>query len=114
MRPNRIGGARPIKTVVLDPGHGGADSGEIGPRGNEKTYTLDVALNAREQLLRTGFKVEMTRASDQTVALEERVAFANRCSDAVFISIHFNSAPGWFRRGNLRARASGCAFECFD
>ena len=94
LRPNKIGSARPIKTVVLDPGHGGADSGATGPFGSEKTYALDVALGARDQLLRTGFKVEMTRSSDQTVALEDRVAFANRFSNAVFISIHFNSAPG--------------------
>ena len=94
LRPNKISNARPIKTVVLDPGHGGADSGAIGPRGNEKTYALDVALSAREQLLRAGFKVEMTGSSDQTVALEDRVAFANQFSNAIFISIHFNSAPG--------------------
>jgi N-acetylmuramoyl-L-alanine amidase len=94
LRPNRINGARPIETVVLDPGHGGADSGAIGPFGNEKTYALDVALSVRDQLLRAGFKVEMTRSGDQTVALEDRVAFANQFSDAVFISLHFNSALG--------------------
>ncbi len=94
LRPNKISSVRPIETVVLDPGHGGADSGATGPFGNEKTYTLDVALSARDQLLRAGFKVEMTRSSDQTVALEDRVAFANQFANAVFISIHFNSAPG--------------------
>ncbi|MGH8092794.1 MAG: N-acetylmuramoyl-L-alanine amidase family protein [Chthoniobacterales bacterium] len=94
LRPNRISSARPVDTVVLDPGHGGADSGTTGPRGNEKTYALDVALTARERLLRAGFKVEMTRSSDRTVSLEERVAFANQFPNAVFISIHFNSGPG--------------------
>jgi N-acetylmuramoyl-L-alanine amidase len=94
LRPDKISGARRIDTVVLDPGHGGDDSGTLGPWGNEKKYALDVALTARENLLRAGFKVEMTRSGDENVALEERVAFANRFPNAVFISIHFNSASG--------------------
>ncbi len=92
LRPNKISGAREIETVVLDPGHGGDDSGTSGRWGNEKTYALDVALTARENLLRAGFKVEMTRSKDDEVSLEDRVAFANRFGNAVFISIHFNSA----------------------
>jgi len=94
LRPNKISGARKIDTVVLDPGHGGEDSGTLGPWGNEKKYALDVALTARENLLRAGFKVEMTRSGDETVPLADRVAFANRFPNAVFISIHFNSASG--------------------
>ncbi len=93
LRPNKISGAREIDTVVLDPGHGGEDSGTAGPWGNEKKYALDVALTAREHLLRAGFKIEMTRDKDVAVSLEDRVAFANRFPSAVFISIHFNSAP---------------------
>jgi N-acetylmuramoyl-L-alanine amidase len=92
LRPNKISGAKKIDTVVLDPGHGGDDSGSAGPWGSEETYALDVALTAREELLRAGFKVEMTRAGDEAVSLEQRVAFANRFPNAVFISIHFNSA----------------------
>ena len=94
LRPNKISGAKKIDTVVLDPGHGGDDSGTSGPWDNEKNYALDVALTARENLLRAGFKVEMTRVRDDSVSLEDRVAFANRFSNAVFISIHFNSAQG--------------------
>ena len=92
LRPNKIRDARKIDTVVLDPGHGGEDSGTSGRWGNEKKFALDVALTTRENLLRAGFKVEMTRSGDQAVALEDRVAFANRFPNAVFISIHFNSA----------------------
>jgi N-acetylmuramoyl-L-alanine amidase len=92
LRPNKISAGKQIDTVVLDPGHGGNDSGTAGPRGNEKNYTLDVALSAREELLRAGFKVEMTRSADQNISLEDRVAFANRFPHALFISIHFNSA----------------------
>ena len=94
LRPHKIAGAKKIETVVLDPGHGGEDSGTAGRWGSEKNYTLDVALAAREDLLRAGFQVQMTHATDQTVSLEERVAFANRFPNAVFISIHFNSARG--------------------
>ena len=94
LRPNKISGAKQIDTVVLDPGHGGDDSGTAGPWGNEKNYTLDVALTARENLLRAGFKVEMTRSGDEAVSLEQRVAFANKFANAVFVSIHFNSASG--------------------
>jgi N-acetylmuramoyl-L-alanine amidase len=94
LRPNKISGARKIDTVVLDPGHGGEDSGSSGPCGTEKDYALDVALMTREHLLGAGFKVEMTRSRDQSVSLEERVAFANQFPNAVFISIHFNSAIG--------------------
>lgn len=93
LRPNRISGTKPITTVVLDPGHGGDDSGAAGPRGSEKEYALDVALAARDRLVRAGFQVEMTRSNDETVSLEQRVAFANRFPNAVFISVHFNSAP---------------------
>jgi N-acetylmuramoyl-L-alanine amidase len=94
LRPNRIANAKPLTTVVLDPGHGGNDSGTTTALGNEKTYTLDVALAARDQLSRAGFNVELTRSGDENLSLVERVAFANRFQDAVFISIHFNSAPG--------------------
>ncbi|MGH7937048.1 MAG: N-acetylmuramoyl-L-alanine amidase family protein, partial [Bryobacteraceae bacterium] len=94
LRPSKIKGASKIETVVLDPGHGGTDNGAAGLRGSEKTYARDVALTAREELLRAGFKVEMTRSGDQTVSLQQRVAFANRFAHALFISIHFNSAPG--------------------
>ncbi|HEY2801319.1 MAG TPA: N-acetylmuramoyl-L-alanine amidase [Chthoniobacterales bacterium] len=93
LRPSKIKGAGKIETVVLDPGHGGTDNGAAGRWGSEKTYALDVALTAREELLRAGFKVEMTRAGDQTVSLEQRIAFANHFAHALFISIHFNSAP---------------------
>lgn len=94
LRPNKISGGKEIDTVVLDPGHGGDDSGTAGPWGSEKNYALDVALAAREDLLRAGFKVEMTRANDKAATLEERVAFANRFPNAVFISLHFNSTAG--------------------
>ena len=94
LRPSRIENAQPVETVVLDPGHGGTDKGAPGPWGSESVFTLDVAMSARAQLLQAGFKVEMTRTTDIGLSLEERIEFANRFSNAVFVSIHFNSGTG--------------------
>lgn len=94
LRPSRIPKTEKIETVVLDPGHGGMDQGASSRWGTEKGFALDVALAARTQLLRAGYKVEMTRTKDTAVSLEDRVSFANRFPHAVFVSIHFNSASG--------------------
>lgn len=94
LRPSRIANAQRITTVVLDPGHGGTDQGTANRFGSEKEFALDVALIARDQLVRAGFTVELTRSTDTGISLEERVEFANRFPDAVFVSIHFNSGSG--------------------
>jgi N-acetylmuramoyl-L-alanine amidase len=94
MRPHRIPNGKKVDTVVLDPGHGGTDQGAANKWGTEKGFALDVALAARDQLQRAGFRVEMTRSTDVGLSLEERVDFANRFPNAVFISIHFNSSSG--------------------
>ena len=90
MRPNRLRNARKIQTVILDPGHGGVDKGASNQWGTEKMFALDVAMHARSHLQRAGYKVEMTRTRDNSISLEDRVTFANRFRDAVFVSIHFN------------------------
>ncbi len=92
MRPGKIQGARPIRTVVLDAGHGGQDSGAVGALGREKQYTLDVVLRARALLLAAGFQVKMTRVTDVFIPLEQRAAFANRHPDGLFVSVHFNKS----------------------
>lgn len=94
LRPSRIQKSEKVDTVVLDPGHGGADNGASSNWGSEKTFTLDVALAARRELMRAGYRVEMTRATDTAVSLEERVRIANRFPHAVFVSIHFNYSAG--------------------
>jgi N-acetylmuramoyl-L-alanine amidase len=90
LQPSRMKNVHKIDTVVLDPGHGGIDSGASNRWGTEKLFALDVAQHARQQLVRAGYKVEMTRSSDTFVPLEDRAAFASRFRNAVFISIHFN------------------------
>ena len=92
MRPSRIQNGVKVDTILLDPGHGGQDSGAASLFGTEKSYTLDVALRTRDLLRAAGFRVYMTRSTDQFVPLEERAAMASRLPNALFISIHFNSS----------------------
>lgn len=91
LRPNRIKGMNPIRTVVIDPGHGGHDRGATSIYGDEKNFALDTSLRLREILLRRGMKVQMTRTTDVFIPLEQRAAFANQYRDAMFVCIHFNA-----------------------
>jgi N-acetylmuramoyl-L-alanine amidase len=80
-------------TVVIDAGHGGHDRGGIpGQRIAEKEMTLDVAQRLKKVLASSGYRVVMTRDSDVFVPLGTRVAIANSYSNAIFVSVHFNSA----------------------
>ena len=81
----------PFDTVIIDPGHGGNDPGAVNRYGKEATYNLAVARILKQQLEARRFKVIMTRNSDHTLSLAERVIYANRFQNAIFISIHFNS-----------------------
>ena len=80
-------------TVVIDAGHGGYDRGGIpGQRVSEKDMTLDVARRLRSVLAASGYRVVMTRDSDVFVPLGTRCAIANSNRNAIFVSVHFNSA----------------------
>ena len=81
-----------VVAVVIDPGHGGIDSGAMALGLQEKALTLDVALRVAEVLEGRGVHVRMTRTSDQAVSLEDRVRIANGAPGAIFVSIHFNDA----------------------
>ncbi len=91
LRPSKIKNAEKIDTIVLDAGHGGHDRGAISPYGCEALYTLDVVKRTRLLLMQAGFKVVLTRSSDIFVPLHERTQIANQYSNALFISVHFNS-----------------------
>jgi len=88
------GGASGVLTVVLDPGHGGHDTGARGPTGlMEKDVVLDLAWRLRRLLQeRLGLRVLMTRTEDVFVPLQERTAIANRAKADFLISIHVNGA----------------------
>lgn len=76
--------------VVLDPGHGGQDSGAMCGKVMEKDLTLDVALRAEVLLRAAGFRTVLTRNDDRYLSLAERAEVANEEKDSLFVSIHFN------------------------
>ncbi len=84
-----------VKTIVIDPGHGGKDPGAIGAQGTmEKDIALDIALRLRDRLRNFGrYKILMTRDTDTTLRLNQRVAFANENQADLFVSIHVNAYP---------------------
>jgi len=85
----------PVRTIALDPGHGGPDIGKIGPSGaREKDLNLQIALMLRDRLVEElGIAVVMTRTEDVLVPFDQRVETANAAGAQLFISIHCN---GWF------------------
>jgi N-acetylmuramoyl-L-alanine amidase len=91
LRPERLRSGSSVRTVVIDPGHGGGDRGTRGRSGLEKTLTLDLAKRVERDLAGSGLRVVMTRTSDRTVPLEDRVEFTRAKGADLFVSIHFNS-----------------------
>ncbi len=91
---------KPRVRIVLDPGHGGWDSGAIGLTGTrESDVALSLSLRlARELERRIGAEVLLTRSDDTFVTLEDRARFANSVEADLFISVHANASPtkvGW-------------------
>ena len=80
-----------IKTICLDPGHGGKDPGNRAGSNEEKKYTLLLAQEVAAQLRTAGFNVVLTRNSDAFVDLPDRPAIARKRSADLFVSLHFNS-----------------------
>ncbi|VIH37067.1 N-acetylmuramoyl-L-alanine amidase [Clostridioides difficile] len=83
------------KTVMIDPGHGGSDTGTTGkPLGGikEKDYTLNTSLATTEYLRSKGFNVIMTRDTDKTLSLGNRTALSNSLRPDLFTSIHYNAS----------------------
>jgi len=84
----------PKATVVLDPGHGGPESGAVSPAGlTEATVNLGVAERARDALQRSGIGVAMTRTDAYNVSLGMRAEIAAALGPRAFVSIHHNASP---------------------
>jgi N-acetylmuramoyl-L-alanine amidase len=84
--------ARKIPTIVIDPGHGGIDTGAEGASGSEKDIVLAVARELNRDLLATGrYRVVMTRTSDVFVSLERRLKLSQQQHAQLFISLHTDS-----------------------
>jgi N-acetylmuramoyl-L-alanine amidase len=95
------GGKREVRRVAVDPGHGGADTGAVGPTGlREKDITLDIAHRVAPLLARE-LKIEtlLTRDNDAYVPLELRTARANAFHADLFVSIHCNASEDGMARG---------------
>ncbi|MBE6436265.1 MAG: N-acetylmuramoyl-L-alanine amidase [Akkermansiaceae bacterium] len=91
LRPTYINERRDIQTVILDPGHGGTDSGNKTPLLNESVYTLQLAQELAEELKKQGLNVVLTRNGNHDLSDTDRVEVAANCHNAIFISLHLNS-----------------------
>lgn len=85
-----IAGAYDFRTVIIDPGHGGHDSGGQWGRVYEKHLALDTSVRLEAHLKKMGYNTVMTRRSDYFVSLPGRINIANNYRKAIFISIHYN------------------------
>ncbi|MBD1381241.1 SH3 domain-containing protein [Metabacillus arenae] len=92
---NKGGGAAQYlinKTIVIDPGHGGRDSGAIGAGGSlEKSLTLSTSKLLSDKLKASGANVFMTRTNDTYISLQSRVSTSHYRNADAFISVHFDS-----------------------
>lgn len=101
-KPLKLPLVAPKAFIMLDPGHGGSDTGTQSiskPRYQEKSLNLVTAKFLRHYLTQMGYKVELTRETDHFVTLEKRSQMANEKEPAIFVSIHYNSAPSLDAKG---------------
>ena len=89
----------PTPIVVIDPGHGGSNTGARGAGLEEKQLTLALASRVAGRLRARGIDVRLTRADDRTLTLRQRVELANRAPADVFVSLHANASPSHSQRG---------------
>lgn len=88
---NETAGTREVKTIVIDPGHGGKDSGALGAKSQEKDLVLTVGKLLKKELEKEGFNVKMTRDKDVFIELGQRANLANQWDGDLFISLHCNA-----------------------
>jgi N-acetylmuramoyl-L-alanine amidase len=90
-RPHLIPSLGKLKTVVIDPGHGGIEKGAASTYGLEKDFAMDVARHLKTMVEAKGLRVVMTRTGDEQVPLPQRARIANATRESIFVSIHFNA-----------------------
>lgn len=93
---HRIPHHRQGVTILIDPGHGGEDSGTQSltkPPLLEKHYALTTALMLGKQLQRMGYRVVMSRRNDVFISLPDRTKLASAINADLFVSVHYNAAP---------------------
>ena len=92
LSPTRAQASARIRTICLDPGHGGKDPGNQVGSNQEKQYTLLLAREVRAQLAQAGLKATFTRSTDTFIELPTRADLAKRQSADLFVSLHLNAA----------------------
>jgi len=99
VKPQELPG---IRTIVIDPGHGGKEVGAVGPDGLlEKDITLALSRKLAASLAsKTGARIVLTRDDDTLVSLDQRTALANQYKADLFLSVHMNSAVGKVAKGS--------------
>ena len=88
-----------VKTIVIDPGHGGKDPGAVSQARQEKQIVLSLSKTLRDLLIKKGYHVRLTRETDVFLPLRKRTQFATNHKADLFISIHTNAS--------LSAKAAG-------
>ena len=104
---------RPLRVLVLDPGHGGADSGYVAAGVREKDLALRLAQLVRERVHQRlpGVEVRLTRDVDRETGAAERVEAANRARGDLYLSLHFDGVPGSSARGVSATVAPPLGFD---
>lgn len=82
---------RALKTIIIDPGHGGKDPGAIGKTTKEKDIVLSVGKILSKELKAMGYKVKLTREKDEFIDLKKRPELATKWNGDLFISLHCNA-----------------------
>ena len=108
LRPTYITGREAVTTVILDPGHGGHDTGETTPHLRESDLTLKVAKMLKDELEKQGYKVILTRSEDNFVSDQQRVDTINSGgAGAILLSLHVNEGRSDFQGSSIYTLAPG-------
>ena len=91
LRHRKVSPKKTVKRILIDPGHGGKDSGAQGKYANEKTINMKTSLKLKASLEKVGYKVFLTRWSDRFPSFKERTDLIKKFKADIFISIHSNA-----------------------
>ncbi len=91
LRPTYIADRRLVRTVIIDPGHGGYDTGIDSAFVHEADFTMQLAFTLRELLAKRGFTVVLTHEQNRHLSDQQRIEHTNQADAAIFISLHLNS-----------------------
>ena len=106
LRPPKLKRGAAIRTIVLDPGHGGKDPGFLTGREQEKKHTLLLSKKVETRLRAAGFRVVTTRSVDEFVELTDRTRISRKAKGDLFISLHYNASDT--SRGAVKGAETYC------